>query len=404
MRKLAVIHFSPIEMYPPVMNWLDYLAAQGENWDVRVFTLEDFGRPLPFTPRSPDIKIYRPALVDRTPGSWRKKFLYAYLNYFFFYLATLLRLIVFRPDAILYYETQSSFPAIVYKRFFRKRVRLFIHYHEYVSPQEYAAGMALNRRGHSLEKKIYPRTEGISQTNAYRIQLFKQDNAGITLPEMYSLPNYPPAAWQEFRRGPGEPGASAATEPAASTATEPAAAASAATAPASSIKVVYVGALSLETMYVREFAQWVIAQHGRVSWDVYSDNFTPEAAEYLRTAGKDSIAFKAGVEYFDLPKILMGYDVGVVLYKGHIPNYIYNAPNKLFEYLACGLDVWFPKVMLGALDLVTHETFPKVVPLDFENLGNFGLAAAVNRSGLRQEAGRFSCEQALEPLLKRLKE
>jgi hypothetical protein len=37
------------------------------------------------------------------------------------------------------------------------------------------------------------------------------------------------------------------------------------------------------------------------------------------------------------------------LYKGHIPNYIYNVPNKVYEYLACGLQVWYSK------DLLTTE-------------------------------------------------
>lgn len=52
------------------------------------------------------------------------------------------------------------------------------------------------------------------------------------------------------------------------------------------------------------------------------------------------------IDYYELPKELIKYDIGLVLYKGHIPNYIYNVPNKVYEYLACGLQVWYSKDLL----------------------------------------------------------
>ena len=94
-------------------------------------------------------------------------------------------------------------------------------------------------------------------------------------------------------------------------------------------------------------------------------------------------------------------DVGVVLYNGHIPNYIYNAPNKLFEYLACGLDVWFPDVMAGSMDYVNKNGFPKVLSIDFNNLNKFDLAAAIERQGSESKY-LFFCEEALKPLIDKL--
>ena len=45
MRKLAIIHFNPIELYPPVMNWLDFLARkEGEDMQVRVYTMHAPGK------------------------------------------------------------------------------------------------------------------------------------------------------------------------------------------------------------------------------------------------------------------------------------------------------------------------------------------------------------------------
>jgi hypothetical protein len=52
------------------------------------------------------------------------------------------------------------------------------------------------------------------------------------------------------------------------------------------------------------------------------------------------------INYFKLPEVLIKYDVGLTIYKGFIPNYIYNVPNKVFEYLACGLKVWYSKDLL----------------------------------------------------------
>jgi hypothetical protein len=375
MQKLAIIHFSPIELYPPVLNWLNFLSQQNGNVRADVYTLKDFGRA-DFRPATQNIKVIRPGSMTRAAGSWRKNFLFAYANYILFYCITLLRLIITRPDVILYYETLSCFPAFIYKKYFRRKVRLFIHYHEYTSQEEYAKGMILSRWGLALEKRLFPRAEWISHTNADRIRLFRKDNEGIVLPSVHELPNYPPRSWQESRatgRMPGEP-----------------------------LRIVYVGALSMETMYTREFANWVTAQSGAVIWDIYSDNITPDARAFLESVENKYIRFREGVNYFSLPDILSKYDIGVILYKGHILNYVYNAPNKIFEYLACGLDVWFPRVMKGAMPLVTTGTFPKVIPLDFEMLDTFDLLPAIDRKGIEFRPASYCYEDVLSPLLKKI--
>ena len=375
MRKLAIIHFSPIELYPPVLNWLNFLSQQNRNVRTEVYTLKDFGHP-GFSPATPNIKIIRPGSITRTAGSWRKNFLFAYPNYILFYCITLLRLIITRPDVILYYETLSCFPAFIYKKYFRRKVRLFIHYHEYTSQEEYAKGMILSRWGLALEKKLFPRTEWISHTNADRIRLFRKDNEDVLLPSIHELPNYPPRSWQKSQatgRIPGE-----------------------------TLRIVYVGALSMETMYTREFADWVTMQSGAVIWDIYSDNITPDTRSFLESIGNKYIRFKAGINYFSLPDILSNYDIGVILYKGHILNYVYNAPNKIFEYLSCGLDVWFPRVMKGSLPLVTTGTFPKVIPVDFEMLDTFDLSSALDREGIEFKPPSYCCEDVLSPLLKKI--
>ena len=89
------------------------------------------------------------------------------------------------------------------------------------------------------------------------------------------------------------------------------------------------------------------------------------------------------------------------MYKGHIPNYVYNAPNKLFEYLTSGLDVWYPSVMVGSDQFITIQGFPKVLSIDFNDLSKFDLSKALERTGSLNELS-FFCEDSLEPLIDKL--
>ena len=367
MPKLAIIHFNPIESYPPVMNLLNLLAAHcGAGLKVSVITMAPAGGRSLFRTDPPCIGIRRAGSAGRR--GWR-----GYLNYLLFYLTAFFHLLVRRPDKVLYYETLSALPAFLYKQFVRRGAELYIHYHEYTSPEEYRRGMRLGRSLHRLEKKLYPKAKWISHTNTDRVTLFSRDLTGTKTPALQVLPNYPPSSWTHS--GNTVPGSSGL------------------------LRVVYAGALSLDTMYTREFGDWVARQAGKVCWDIYSDNITPAAHEYVQSFGDRLVRLRKGVDYFSLPGILGHYDVGVILYKGHIPNYVYNAPNKLFEYLACGLDVWFPSVMKGCLPFVTHGIRPRVLALDFHRLGAIDLAAVTSHEGLEYAAPHYYAEEALRPLL-----
>ena len=134
-----------------------------------------------------------------------------------------------RPDTVIYYETLSALPALLYKRTVGRETRLFIHYHEYTSPGEYEKGPLPGRWLHRIEKRSYRQSDGISHTNADRISLFRNDLTGQGVEDIvFALPNYPPASW----RGAGGEKA-VLGQP---------------------LRIVYAGALGLDTMYTREFA------------------------------------------------------------------------------------------------------------------------------------------------------
>jgi hypothetical protein len=368
MRKLAIVHFNAIEGYPPVLNWLNFLGGpEGEDMQVRVYTLSPRERSGLFVPSSDRIRIFRTAAPAGRMGL---------RNYLAFYFGALRGLIGWRPDAILYYETLSSFPALVYKKVVGRKTPLFIHYHEYTSAIEYEKGMKLGRWLHRMEKRSYRLATGISHTNADRIGLFKKDLGDAVLPPLYEFPNYPPSSWSSLSEAGRE---KPVLEP--------------------PVKVVYVGALSMDTMYTREFADWVVGQAGNVRWDIYSDNSTPGARDFLAGLDQELVRFRGSADYFSLPGILAGYDIGVILYKGHIPNYVYNAPNKLFEYMSCGLDTWFPEPMKSIHPFSTRSTYPKVLALDFTALSSWSLSGAISRTGLEYAPSVFYAERIFPGLL-----
>lgn len=78
---------------------------------------------------------------------------------------------------------------------------------------------------------------------------------------IFILPNYPPKGWSiQPRTTMGNP-----------------------------LKIVYVGALSLDTMYVENFADWVLKQSGRETFDLYSTNVTRNASEFFNNLNSSFI-------------------------------------------------------------------------------------------------------------------
>ena len=185
------------------------------------------------------------------------------------------------------------------------------------------------------------------------------------------MPNYPPKAWKNK----GFPKDEAIT------------------------KLVYVGyTLDFNTMFAQELLDWVITKEDELILDCYLSQENQQVKDYLKNKEAKNICLKGKINYFELPQVLPNYNVGLILYKGHIENYVYNAPNKLFEYLACGLDVWFPKEMLGCYSYITVKEYPKVVKVDFGNLNAVEVKILKSRNGLVEKPNKFNCEQVIPTL------
>lgn len=368
MRKLVILHFNPLELYPPVMNLIRYLAQTlGADTGITVYTRhteEDL--PEFRVEGTASVRIIRRG-IQRAGQSTAKRL----LGYSRYHAKASLDLLFRRPDTVLVIETLSFLPAYVYKRWGGRRSALLIHYHEYISVSEYQAGMKLQRLMHDLECRLYPVTAWVSHTNEERMRRFLGDIAPIRIPHTAILPNYPPQSWIVREPRPHD----------------------------RPLRVIYVGSVDLDTMYVGEFARWVISRNGEVTWDIYALHVPGATREYLETVNPEWVRFRGACYYYDLPKLFSNYDVGVVLYKGVMPNHIYAVSNKVLEYAACGLDVWYAREMVGTYPYDTpHTVYPKILPLDLSNMDTFDLDAALDRSGKHFSPAPYNSEEALQPL------
>lgn len=368
--RLVIIHYAPVELYPPAQNLFNALLRE-----------EDGVRLAVLTTRAPFFKLNKFSLVDEKSAIIRVGIsdarlnpLVRYCNYLYFNIYCLFYLLLKWPKKLMYFETLSAWPVYIFKRYFRKDADIFIHYHEYMSIDDYSRGMFLNRYFHSLEKKIYKSANWVSHTNDFRMDMFKKDLSPVVVFNSYILPNYPPKSWS--------------VTPKTSTGVP--------------IKMVFVGAISMQTMYVAEFANWVNTQNGRVQWDIFSHNYSRDVLQFFNELKSNWITLNDAVRYADLPQKLRSFDIGIILYKGSIKNHIYSAPNKLFEYVAFGLDILFPIELIGSLPYIRKSGYPKILGLDFRELDTIDLEFIKRKPTDNLNKFLFYCEDALAPLLAEL--
>lgn len=391
MTKLAIIHYMPLEYYPPVTNLLDTIARDYSQQfkSVNVFSCynvkdrKEYQIPqnkAQATPQPPhSIKIKRSPFPKETDNGLIRLFKYIHFNLF-----TLVGLLLQRPSSLLYFESYSVWPAYIYSRFFNRRCRIFIHNHEYADKGWYATTMHQVRYFHLLEKKwLYPRAVWNSQTNSDRLQFFHNDHPTLRPETLRVMPNYPPLSWK-LQIETASSGKPELRKP-------------------SILKVVYVGSLSFHNTYLNEFCDWVIQQNGQVQFDIYAYNLYNDVKEYLNNLGSSNINyFDKGVEYNDIPMVISNYDVGIIFYKAYSENVINCVSNKFYEYVACGLDVWFSAVMKSTHQHVTDNTYPKVIPVDFENLCQFDWQAAIDKKDLTHQPSNYFCEEVYKELINEL--
>lgn len=329
MQDLFIIHYYPLENYPPVQNLINTIS---DRINVTVFTTGNVKSSFKYG--SSQAVIHRPCAMKPN---------FTALRYVYFVIYSIICLFVKKPRYVLYYESISVLPAYIYNRYINRKSKVYIHYHEYYSVEDYARpGTRLWAINHKLERNwLYQNATWVSQTNQHRLNMFLENNPMIERTTAHIFPNYPPKSWHvKTKHHSGD-----------------------------TIKCVYVGSLSLEDTFVREFCEWVSKQNGEITFDIYSYNFHSETMDVINSLCCPYINFhKDGVPYEHIPDVLAKYDVGMLLYKAKNFNFKWNETNKFYEYLICGLDVWYPKEMLLIHEMDKTKFAPQILEVDFKDI------------------------------------
>ncbi len=365
-KKITIIHFSPLELYPPIMNLLDYLASYDKQIDVSVLSTEPNSSLNRYENSNIKIKRFQPII----PTDHKLIKLGRYIT---FYVLTFFRLFGYKPESILYFETLSALPAIWFNRI-KKDINIMVHYHEIVTIEELNDGRALNKFINNIERKHYTKYKWISQTNEARLTIFaKQYGLKKDSSFFHTLPNYPPQSWLKQRHKQREKDGK--------------------------IKLLHIGSISKKGMYLEELLDQ-FGSHPNYTLDFYSHKFTDEVKTAIQL--HDNCTIHGAINYHEIPRLKGRYDVGLVLYKALSINVKYCAPNKIFEYLALDLDVWCSDKLITAKQHERTDCYPKMLMFNFEKLAEFDWQAALNREGLEYVPSPYVCEQVYEKLIEEL--
>ena len=330
MKRLAIIHNLPMAYYPPAFNLMKVAADRSVDVTV-VTTRAQRGHALEQNRR---VRVYYPIRERRGGNS-----ILNLLRQVYFVLYALLKLLWLRPDVVLYYESSSAFAPCLYRMLRGRKAVICAHYHEYVELREYnRPGMRLSRIAQQWEERyMLKNCLWVSQTNSFRMDFFRQDYPFLTDTQCHILPNYPPQSWKvvtKMHHG-------------------------------GAIKCVLIGSLSLQNLFLREFCHWVNSQKGKIYIDFYAFNFHSEIKKFFAELSSPYITLHPnGISYHAIPSLLAKYDVGLLLYKPYSINVNYCETNKLYEYLSCGLDVWYPTTMKLIHSMDKSQFAPQIEAFD----------------------------------------
>lgn len=373
-KEVLIFHFLPLEIFPPVLNFTSYCADNGlGKFPITVITTYPDDKLQLY--KNKNITIIRCKSIDASSSNIVKAF-----RYFKIYSIALYYLLRLRPKVILYFETLSSLPPLIYKWVFKKS-KLYIHYHEIVTLAELSSGRTLNKFLNNLEKKFYDKASWISQTNQERVNIFlRQYNIDFEESKHKVLPNYPSKLWFNFNES--DTSLEAALEEGKDV-----------------IKLLHIGALSFDGMYLKE----LIEEFGnKKAYEIHFYSHTKDVDIINKLRSYKNIKFNGSINYNDIPTLRRKFDVGLVLYKGKSLNFKYNAPNKIFEYLALDLDVWCSNKLVTAKDYVISDTYPKMLMVDFENLSSMDVKKALSKEGIEYQKSPYFSEMVYRPLFQKI--
>lgn len=279
-----------------------------------------------------------------------------------------------RPHVIVCIEN-DVLPAVwLYMKLCKSKPRLFMHFYEYIAPGDRLSPWT--RFAIHFLPTLLKSAEWISQCNNTRLTMFRQDHKLLD-DKCHVFHNYPPESWSRYyvqRDVLGSP-----------------------------VKSILIGSIGLHTMFVREFADFVIRCQGALTWDVFAPAASDETAAFFESLDSPYINFhRVFVAHEKLPALFADYDVGLLLYKGCTKNVAWAESNKFYEYLSCGLDVWVPRQLISLREYQDDAHYPKVTVLDFEQLDQVNVEDLCSHGGLAHRQPRFESTRAADEFFQTL--
>jgi hypothetical protein len=342
MKSIVILHFRPPKLYPPLLNFLSYLEER--NIRYKLVTAKEFNS---------------------------KNVFFRFLSVLDFFINGSLSTF-FHLGPIICYESISA-SGLFASSFLKRKQDIYFHYHEYFSIEEYKRESFLERLGLKLEKSILKKALWISHTNYDRLEKWSNENPCIQKEKLGILPNYPPKKWTHSK-----PKENYTHE---------------------KIRLLHIGALSLNTMYLKEVLD-MIGGDPRFSLDFYSHIISRDVHKEIDKHANCFI--KGAIDYNKIPLLRNNYDVGLVLYNASTLNFKYNAPNKIFEYLSLGLDVWCSDKLISAKQYECVDTYPKMILVDFTRFNQFDVSKARSIEGLSYSPSPYHCEEVFDSFVEKI--
>lgn len=333
-RIALVLHYNPVKLYPPAESGIRFLQQSG--LDVNVITTQVYG------------------------GQTVSKLLlfFRILSFNFRALWCIARKSV---DLLVVYE-HLSIPPVRLCRLLHPRCKIWLHFHEYSSPEEVKGGGVYARYCWAQVSKVLNDVSLYTHTNAWRLNQFQKDfdcNSPCVEKGRF-IPNTPPQSWID-RAAIKSKEVNREEKP---------------------VRLVYHGAVHPGSTYIVQLYQILRSDPGKYTLDIYSRDDIVEGYN-------EDVHWHDSIPFDDLADVLPTYDVGLILYKGHIPNYVHNVPNKFWEYRAAGLRVMVPNGMNFTLVPPSHRTntvvfdFQIGTPHGFEQLIETTLRSSCHHSSVR---------------------
>lgn len=353
--QVFIFHFRPIEHYPPIQNLLKQLNKSEKVKKIYCFSTKsssfisiDFGSK---------VKVLR---LGKVGG----KKIHLWMSYVFYNIYSILQLWVKRPNHLMFFETLSAYPVYFYKRYVNSKAIVYIHYHEYTSPNEYTSASKIERYIHALEKRLYAEARWISHTNEIRLNKFLVDESlEKNEKNHHIMPNYPSRDWAITNQSNDN------HQP---------------------LKIVYVGySLTEKQSYFKELITFLKNSNRPIEINLYLVKSNEFIEKFNGTQNKLSVNVHQAIPYDRVPHVLSQHHVGLILYIPVNENVVHCAPNKLFEYLSCGLDIWYPIEMLGIHDYESRAK-PKVIGVNYRQIEKYSLNDLLEGSDTQNKIAYFA--------------